>query len=218
MALPRVVVVDYGIGNVFSVCQAVRHAGGEPSLTGNHEAILRADRLILPGVGAFGNAAFELRERGLVAPLEAFRASDRPFLGICVGMQLMLEQSAEFGRHDGLGFVLGRVDRIPDSTTAGGRLRVPHIGWSELLLPEAAASDRWRGTLFDAIQPGRSAFYFIHSFGALPAREQDVLAEVEYGGNRLVAAIEIDNLTGVQFHPERSGPAGQAVLKRFLAS
>jgi glutamine amidotransferase len=177
-----------------------------------------AERLILPGVGAFGHAIGELRVRKLADPIVDFCASGRPFLGICIGMQVMLSESTELGDHRGLGLIAGVVDRLPSTTDSGVRLRVPNIGWSELEPPSADRPGRWEGGLLSGIEPGRSALYFVHSYSARPADPSDVLAEVEFGGYRLVAAIERDNLTGVQFHPERSGMAGQKVLKRFLES
>lgn len=207
-----VVVIDYGIGNVYSVCQAIRHAGGEPVLTDDHSLIAKAERLILPGVGAFGRAVEELRRRGLDTPIKDFCSTGRPFLGVCVGMQVMVARSTELGEHRGLGLLPGVVDRIPGTTVSGGRLRVPHIGWSEL----HATANTWAGTVLDGVAEDQTAFYFLHSYAVSPASPGDVLAEVEYGGHRLTAAITRDNLTGVQFHPERSGPAGQAVLARFL--
>lgn len=209
-------VIDYDIGNVFSVCHAIRHAGGVPVLTGDRRKIAKAERLVLPGVGAFGKAVQALQRRDLGEPIRTFCATGRPFLGLCVGMQMLLERSTEFGDHAGLGFVDGIVDKIPTTTEAGVSLKVPHIGWTELLTPAGANDDRWAGGLLADLKPGQSAFYFVHSFSAFPANRSDILAEVDYGGQRIVAAIEHDNLVGVQFHPERSGVAGQKVLRRFL--
>jgi glutamine amidotransferase len=217
-AIPRVVVVDYGIGNVFSVCQAVRHAGAEPVLTGDFREVTEADRLILPGVGAFGRAAGELRVRRLDEPIQAFKETGRPFLGICVGMQLMLDASTEMGDHRGLGFVDGVVNRVPEISADGSKLRVPHVGWSEVLVPADRDPGSWSESVLAGIQPGRSAFYFVHSYAAEPTNANDVLAQVDYGGRRLVAAISKDNVTGVQFHPERSSVAGQRVLEWFIQS
>jgi glutamine amidotransferase len=213
----EVVIVDYNIGNVFSVCNAIRHAGGDPVLTGDRKKIAGAERLILPGVGAFGKAVEELKRRGLVDPIRTFCETGRPFLGICVGMQMLMERSTEFGDNAGLGFFTGSVDRIPSVTDDGIRLKVPHIGWTELLAPREANDNRWQGSLLTVLEPGQSAFYFVHSFAARPHNGAEVLAEVDYGGQRIVAAIQRDNLTGVQFHPERSGSAGQKILRRFLA-
>jgi glutamine amidotransferase len=211
-----VVVVDYGIGNVFSVCQAIRQAGGSATLSGDRLVIARANRLILPGVGAFGRAVEELRNRRLDEPVAAFCETGRPFLGICVGMQVMLSRGLELGEHVGLSLIDGDVERIPSTTTKGGRLRVPNIGWSEVQRPEHVSEARWQASVLSEVSPGRSAVYFLHSFAARPHHAADILAEVEYGGHRLVAAIQRANLTGVQFHPERSGLHGQAVLRRFL--
>jgi imidazole glycerol-phosphate synthase subunit HisH len=213
----EIVVVDYDIGNVFSVCHAIRHAGGVPILTGDHDKIANAERLILPGVGAFGKAVDELHRRQLVDPILTFVATGRPFLGLCVGMQMLMDRSTEFGDHAGFGLVRGTVDKIATGTHEGRALKVPHIGWTELLTPAGASDDRWADGLLADLTPGRSAFYFVHSFAAYPSNPSDVLAEVAYGDTRIVAAIEHGNILGVQFHPERSGIAGQKVLRRYLA-
>jgi glutamine amidotransferase len=216
--MPRIVVVDYGIGNVFSVCQAIRQAGGDAILTEDHEVIATADRLVLPGVGAFGRAIEELRRRGLEEPIKEFCEASRPFLGICVGMQVMMRRGTELGEHEGLGLIDGVVNRIPPTNVTGTRMRVPNIGWAELLRADGVSNNRWRASLLSGLAPGRSALYFLHSFSAQPTDRADLLAETDFGGHRLCAAVERGSLTGVQFHPERSGAAGQKVLRRFVAT
>jgi glutamine amidotransferase len=210
----EVVIADYGIGNVFSVYHALRHAGAEPVLCSDPRRIATAERLVVPGVGAFGQVMVEFRRRGWVDAVNRFRESGRPFLGICVGMQMLMEFSVEFGRHEGLGFFQGHVDKIRSHSCSGEPLRIPHVGWAELLEPQRGGG-AWNTSLFARLRPGRSAFYFVHSFAANPKNPVDILAEVAYGGHRIVAAISHDNVTGVQFHPERSGLAGQKLLKRF---
>jgi glutamine amidotransferase len=213
----RLVVVDYGMGNVFSVCHALRHAGSEPSLSSDPREISSADRLVLPGVGAFGRAMAELRDRHLVDPVLSFINTGRPFLGLCVGMQMLMSRSEELGEHEGLGLVAGAVVRIPSYTIDGGPLRVPHIGWTELRPAGDTDSTRWDGSLLRDVSPDLSAFYFVHSYSVHPADPGVVLATVDYGGWPITAAVEHQNVIGLQFHPERSGRAGQKVLRRFLA-
>jgi glutamine amidotransferase len=209
----RVTVVDYGIGNVYSVCNALARVGATPELTGDPEAIAAAERVILPGVGAFSRAMDNLRQAGLDGGIARFVATGRPFLGICIGMQVLMEVSAEFGDHAGLGHIPGRVERIPGTATDGRNLTVPHIAWAELRVTTGAATGPLALPQDDA---GGRHFYFVHSFMGRPADPAHLLATADYGGNAITAAIGRDNILGLQFHPERSGPAGLALLDRFV--
>lgn len=211
-----VVVVDYGIGNVFSVCNALRQIGADPVLTGDPGAIRRADRVILPGVGAFARAMGQLHSRGIVPALTDFVATGRPFLGICIGMQVLMQRSTEFGDHEGLGFIAGKVDRIPSTAPSDKHLRIPHIGWAPL---QAYGSDTsaWKGTPLAAGRPAIDALYFVHSYHCQPDDPTDRIAFADYDGYEVTAAIRRDNIVGVQFHPERSAEAGQRILGGFIA-
>ncbi|OCW57004.1 imidazole glycerol phosphate synthase subunit HisH [Hoeflea olei] len=210
-----VVVVDYGIGNVFSVCNALKQAGCEPNLTRAASDILSADKVILPGVGAFGRAIGALRDLGLDETLRRFVDTGRPFLGICIGMQLLMDRSTEFGEHTGLGFIPGIVDRIPGTAKDGAPLRVPHISWGEVSPAAEVSPEAWNATpLANGADP--DCFYFVHSYHCTPSDPAHRLAVVDYGGNPITAAVRRDNLMGVQFHPERSGPAGLGFLERFI--
>lgn len=206
----RVVVVDYGVGNLHSVEKAFRHAGAEVVISSDAAAVAGADRLVLPGVGAFADAMRELAARGLVEPVKAHAATGRPFMGICVGMQLLLAESTEFGRHAGLGIIPGTVEKIPD---AG--VKVPHVGWNAITPPHAGA---WRGSPLEDIDAETPApmVYFVHSYNAVPTNEDDRLADAAYGNVRVCAAVRRGNVVGFQFHPEKSGPVGLRVLSRFL--
>lgn len=204
-------IVDYDCGNIFSVSKAIEHCGGNVTLAETADAVASADRLILPGVGAFGSALGALRERGLAEAICNFAASGKPFLGICVGMQAMLDYSEEFGRHEGLGLIGGHVAMIPRTTADGAPHVIPHIGWSEL----RKAEHPWQGTLLQDSEAGDCA-YFVHSFSAWPENTADVLATCSYNGHNITAAIARDNMTGMQFHPEKSGDVGLTILKRFL--
>lgn len=212
-----IVVVDYGIGNVFSVCNALRQIGAEPELTGDLSAIRSADRVILPGVGAFAHAMDALNSRGISDALRDFVARGRPFLGICIGMQVLMERSTEFGLTDGLGFFEGTVDRIDAVGTDGSVLRVPHIGWGEVVPPAGVTAESWNDSVVGGGGKARE-FYFVHSYHALPTHASDRHAIVNYGGNSVTAAVQRDNILGVQFHPERSGSAGLSLLQRFVSS
>ena len=181
-------------------------------ITDDPQRVAKAERLVLPGVGAFGKAMQALKDRDLVDAVQQFVETERPFLGICVGMQVMLDYSEEFGRHDGFGLIPGTVSAIPDTGTDGLPHPVPHIGWNNL---EPSARG-WDGTPFDVIEPG-TAVYFVHSFAARPDAEENALATCDYNGRQITAAVIRDNMIGCQFHPEKSGPAGLAILRNFLS-
>jgi glutamine amidotransferase len=208
-----VTVVDYGMGNLFSVSRAVERCGAEVVLTDTAAGIDDAKWLILPGVGAFADGMQGLRSRGLVEPLRRYAASQRPLLGICLGMQMMLEAGLEFGTHEGLGLIPGRVETVPALSASGAPHKVPHIGWSGLQLPPGRAD--WNNTILRNIAPG-AAGYFVHSFMAVPTDPAHRLADADYDGVAVCAAIARDLVTGCQFHPEKSGEVGLTILKTFL--
>lgn len=207
-----VTVLDYGIGNQLNVLRALEHCGADVKVVQRASAAdLDAPRLVLPGVGAFGDAMVELRERGFDDLVKRFAATGRPFLGICVGMQVMFEGSDEMGRHEGLGLLRGQVRAVPATGLDGRAHRIPHIGWRPL-----APVEPWRGTILADVQPGERV-YFVHSFSAQPDEAGVRLADVDYDGRPVCAAVHRDNLHGCQFHPERSAETGLNVLRRFLA-
>ena len=206
-------VIDYGIGNLFSVARAIERAGGEARLTSDPAEVAGADRILLPGVGAFEPCMRTLKASGLAEPVLEFARTGRPFLGICVGMQLLFDYGLEFGRHEGLALIPGHVAPIPAADEAGTR-KVPHIGWSPLEMPEGR--NGWEGTLLEGFTPGRRSAYFVHSFSCIPDDPARRLAEVDYLGYPICAAVEQDNIIAFQCHPEKSGPAGLGILERFL--
>jgi glutamine amidotransferase len=210
---PIVALIDYGSGNLRSAEKALarvsaeRGTGQEIVVTADTEAVRTAERIVLPGVGAFADCMRGLAALpGMVAALnDAVIARRVPFLGICVGMQLMAEVGREFGDHAGLGWIKGAVVRMtPDDPS----LKIPQIGWNELSLA-------CEHPLFDGVGPGSHA-YFVHSFAMVPERAADVLARTDYGGP-VTAAVARDNLVGVQFHPEKSQAVGLRLLGNFLA-
>jgi imidazole glycerol-phosphate synthase subunit HisH len=211
----RVTVIDY-LGNLGSVSRALDWLGAEVEITDQPQRVTDADRLILPGDGAFGYGMQQLRDRELLEPIREFIDSGRPFLGICVGMQVLMSESEEFGRHAGLDIVPGRV--VP---FAKGDFKVPHIGWSFLNPPDGGGNGHggpagaWEGTILADLEPGDSV-YFVHSFVADPKDRAHNLAETQYGGQSFCAVIARGNVTGCQFHPEKSGPVGLRILKRFM--
>jgi len=200
-----IAIIDYGLGNLTSVAGAVEKVGFEPTITSDVEVLWQASKLILPGVGAFGDGMRNLRERGLIEPLgDLVVKQGRPFLGICLGFQLVAESSEEFGEHQGLGWLPARVTRLaPDDAD----LRVPHVGWNDL----HRVGD---SPLFDDI-PDDALFYFVHSFRMETERREMVVGESEYGG-RFVAAVRSGNIHATQFHPEKSQLHGLTLLRNFL--
>jgi glutamine amidotransferase len=208
-----VTVIDYGIGNLFSVARAIEHCDAEVHLTDDPQKILDADRLLLPGVGAFEDGMRGLRERGLIEPIQNYAQSGRPFLGICLGMQMMLDESEEFGNHRGLGLIPGRVQAIPREGTDGKPHKIPHIGWNGLV--STPASENWNDTIMRRVEPGE-AVYFVHSFSPVPADPAHRLANCIYDGHALAAVIKSGNLYGCQFHPEKSGETGLKIFHDFV--
>ncbi|MFY0622847.1 MAG: imidazole glycerol phosphate synthase subunit HisH [Pelagimonas sp.] len=208
------VVIDYGIGNVFSVMQALKRNDCDARLTNDSQEILNADRVILPGVGAFGRAAEKLRTMGLDDVIHSYIEQERPFMGICVGMQLLMEKGMEFGEHAGLGLFKGTVEKIDAKDSSGAALPVPVIGWNSLEKPSDA---RWNNTALSGV-PDDAAFYFVHSYSARPSDTKDICATAPVGDTDVVAAIQRDNILGVQFHPERSADHGIGMISTFLNS
>lgn len=214
MAQSSVTIVDYGMCNLLSVARAFEHCGVQVTVTEDPKAVGAADRLVVPGVGAFSDSMKEVIGRGFADELRAFVQTGRPMFGICVGMQMLFDASEEFGEHAGLGILPGRVKAVPSQNKDGQSQRVPHIGWNHLVEPELGRD--WQGTLLEPFIGSHPAVYFVHSFAAEPEFSSDRLADCIYGGHRICAAVQRDNLMATQFHPERSGEVGLAILRRFL--
>lgn len=210
-----VTIVDYGMGNLLSVTRAVAHCGARPRIAEGADDVAKAEWLILPGVGAFADGMAGLRQRGMVEALADYAAKGRPLLAICLGMQMLLDESEEFGPCKGLGIIPGRVEAIPATSGDGTPHKVPHIGWADLRLPEDAVNGDWSGTVLKGLEAGVST-YFVHSFTAMPESPRHRLADADYNGRRIAAAIHRDNVYGTQFHPEKSGPAGLRIMDNFL--
>lgn len=208
-----VLVLDYGVGNMLSVRRALESCGAAVEMTDQPAALRDARRVVLPGVGSFGDCMTELAARGLTDAILEYVDSGRPLLGICVGMQMLFEVGEEFGDTPGLGILGGRVVRIPAEGRDGGPHKVPHIGWNALVPPAGDVS--WSGTVLDAVEPGQTA-YFVHSFTAQPTDDAVRLADADYDGVRISAAVRRDNVSGVQFHPEKSGRNGLSILRTFV--
>ncbi|HIX93999.1 MAG TPA: imidazole glycerol phosphate synthase subunit HisH [Candidatus Gemmiger excrementipullorum] len=209
---PLVTIVDYGRSNLLSVQRALEACGAGVQFAGTPAAVRDAGALVLPGVGAFADGMAQLRALGLVEPLCQAAQAGTPLLGICLGMQMLLRQSPEGGLTAGLGLIEGEVAPLPAHAADGRALKVPNVGWRALRLTEAAQNGPLRA-LAGATAP---EVYFVHSYHALPARAQDCAAVIEFGGQEICAAVQRGNVTGLQFHPEKSGPAGLAILRAFV--
>ena len=192
-------IVDYGVGNLKSITNAMAYLGLSTKVTGEPGELERADAIILPGVGAFPDAAAKLRDTGLDQVVKT-QAAQKPILGICLGMQLLFDWGEEGERCEGLCLIGGSVKRIQTG------LKLPHIGWNTLTFPQ-------KSPLFQGLDQG-SAVYFVHSFAARVAREEDLLAVTDYGGP-VTAAVGRGNVFGCQFHPEKSGEVGLTILRNF---
>lgn len=201
-------IIDYGIGNVRSVFNAVEEVGGTPLLTSDHQKLLDCDRLILPGVGAFAQGICGLKERGLDIFIKSVVADGVPLMGICLGMQLLTERSLEFGETVGLGITDGTVDLIATNNSEG-IIRLPHVAWKPLVRKTDNA-----GWLFDGVDPD-ARFYFIHSY-AVSGKLDSVVATAECEGIFFGAVLALGNVVATQFHPEKSGPEGLKMLKNFV--
>ena len=197
------VIIDYGVGNLFSLESSFAAIGAEVTVTSDPAVLKAADKLLLPGVGAFGDAAEKLRSTGLDAVIRELAAAEKPLLGICLGMQLLFEKSLEYGEHTGLGLIPGTVKPIAD--VIPGELKIPHIGWNALHFHRDCP-------LFTELREGECV-YFVHSFYAADCADA-VTATAEYGAE-LTAAVAKGNVYGCQFHPEKSGSTGLKILKAF---
>ena len=203
-----IAIVDYGVGNLFSLAASLDSLGFPSVVTGEERALREADRIILPGVGAFGDAMRRLRETGLVPALDRLVGEGRPLLGICLGMQLLFEKSYEYGCWEGLGYLPGSVQPLADVLPKG--LKVPHIGWNALHLVRPA------DPLLADCREG-DCVYFVHSYYAKRC-EASLVATAEYGGATVPALVRDGSVAGAQFHPEKSGTVGLAMLRAFAAS
>ncbi|MBQ3370282.1 MAG: imidazole glycerol phosphate synthase subunit HisH [Mogibacterium sp.] len=199
-----IAIIDYGVGNLFSLKSSLKEIGAEAVVTSDEKVIAEADRIILPGVGAFEDAARKLRESGMADVVKREAAAGKPMMGICLGMQLMFDVGYEYGKHEGLGLISGSVRPIADVIPAD--YKIPHIGWNLLKF-------KGESPLFKYIKEG-DYVYFVHSYYAAEC-DESVIAVTEYGTD-LTAAVANGNVYGCQFHPEKSGEVGMKILKAFV--
>ena len=201
-------IIDYEMGNLRSVEKAFETLGFAARVSADPDDIKTADKVVLPGVGAFRDCIANLREGGFVEPLLTHVAAGKPLLGICVGMQMLFDESEEFGRHQGLGLVPGKVIRFPSGMVEGGeRLKVPHMGWNNINIKK-------QSPLFSGIENG-SFVYFVHSYYCVAKNQADVAAGCRYGDVEFCASVWRDNIMATQFHPEKSQTIGLNIFKNF---
>ncbi|MDC3045986.1 imidazole glycerol phosphate synthase subunit HisH, partial [Gammaproteobacteria bacterium] len=208
----KVSILDYGLGNILSVKRGLEFCGVDVLVTKNEKEILKSHRVVLPGVGAFKVAMDKLKKLGLDNTLRELAEKETPLLGICLGMQILMSKSKEFGSHDGLNLISGTVDPISEDLKKNDNLKIPHVSWNKLI-PNKLSN--FRENYFMKGIKENDYFYFVHSFVANTSSKEDTLAYCDYGGYALTAIIKRDQIMGCQFHPEKSGKAGLRLLKSF---
>jgi glutamine amidotransferase len=207
---PEAIIVDYHLGNLYNVVRACEFTGIPARITSIPSDVAAAAAVILPGVGAFGDAMECLRDSGMAEALRLFAASGRPLFAICLGMQLLMTESDEFGRHQGLDIVGGSVVRLGSATG----FKVPQVGWNRIHKPPTKNGDAWQGTLLDGLNDGEY-MYFVHSYYVAPNDPSVVLATTQYGETEFCSSLRTGKILGCQFHPERSGPRGLRMYLRL---
>jgi imidazole glycerol-phosphate synthase subunit HisH len=206
---PKVAIVDYALGNLFSIAHACEHVGLQSIITSSKEDILRANAVLLPGMGAYGDAMQTLHKLDLVSVLRDYAASGRPLIGICLGIQLLLSESYEFGKHKGLGIIEGAVIPLDHPSEGERKLKTPQVGWNQI-----HASRSWKDTPLENISENEY-MYFVHSFVPQPLDVNMVLATTNYGGIEFCSSLQHNNIFACLFHPERSGKQGLKVYKKL---
>lgn len=213
----QVAIVDYGLGNLYSVQRGCERVGLDAAITSSRSDVMAADAVILPGVGAFGDAMANLDQLDLVGPLRQFACTGKPLIGICLGLQLLMDQSEEFGSHRGLGIIAGQVVHFGAPREGDRTLKVPQVGWNRVYPPSASGADNaqsWSGSPMEGVPVGQP-FYFVHSYYVKPASSDDVLTTSRYGDIEFCSAIRRGNVCAFQYHPERSGPWGIHVYQNL---
>ena len=216
MKKSQIAIIDYGMGNLYSVKRACEQAGISPVVTCDKAAILNAAAAILPGVGAFGNAMQNLKKNDLIIPIKEFIESGKPFMGICLGMQLLMSASEEFGYHEGLDVIKGMVVEFPSAGDNNKKIKVPQVGWNRITAPTESSRGLWPKTPLKNIKDG-AFMYFVHSFYTKPFDAQKVLSISNYEGIEYCSSILWKNVFACQFHPERSAHDGLKIYKNFLS-
>ncbi|MBS1514721.1 MAG: imidazole glycerol phosphate synthase subunit HisH [Bacteroidetes bacterium] len=210
----QVAIIDYEMGNMFSVDHACKYVGLNSIITEDKDVIMNSDAAILPGVGAFGNCMANLNKLDLVSPIKDFVASGKPFLGICLGLQLLFTESEEFGLSRGLDLIQGKVVRFPSENTVGKKLKVPQVGWNHIY--ENKQNENHWGNSILKDTTSKEFMYFVHSYYVKPDNDNDILTLTNYEGIEYCSGVKKNNITAFQFHPEKSGHEGIKIYKNWV--
>lgn len=213
--MSKITIIDYGIGNILSVKRAFEYCCAEVEIASSSRDILNSGHLVLPGVGAFAHAMRELTKLNLVDSIQKYCEKGNPFLGICLGMQMMMDVSEEFGITKGLELIHGKVVQIPSTSIDDVSHKVPQVGWNKISIPDGKDATWWEYSILNKVHES-AEMYFVHSFTAKPDDDSYRLADSYYGGRRISAVIRKDNMYGCQFHPEKSGKVGLNIIKNFV--
>ncbi len=211
---PKIVIVDFELGNLYSVQNVFHHLGIQPTLSTEKAAIKNADAIVLPGVGAFGDAINNLNRLDLIQPIQDFIASGKPFLGICLGMQLLFSQSEEFGDHKGLNIIPGSIKKFPSIDHDQQKVRVPQIAWNKISPPQWD-KNKWSNSPLSTTA-NNEYMYFVHSYYALPEDKTNILSTTQYHHITYCSAVSKNNIFAFQFHPEKSGPKGIEIYQNWI--
>ena len=209
-----IAIIDYQLSNLFSVKHALDHLGMECVITSKKRQIAEASGAILPGMGAFGDAMANLRKMGLIDVIQTHIEAKKPFMGVCLGFQLLFDESEEFGRHQGLGVIKGKVKRFPETNKKGQSLIVPHIGWNSIFY-DTASKSAWRSSPLQALK-NHEYMYFVHSFYVQPSSKKMTSSYTDYQGFQFCSSVSEKNIFGTQFHPEKSGERGIQLYKHMF--
>ena len=208
----KIAIIDYQMSNLFSVQHACEHLNIEAEITSDPKKIAQADGAILPGVGAFGDAMANLKKLGLDETIKKFINTGKPFMGVCLGMQLLMSSSEEFGLHQGLDIIKGNVKKFPAVNDQSEKIKIPQIGWNKIYQPE---DKKWQNTPLSKVK-NNSYMYFVHSFCVFPSQAENVLSLTNYSGFEYCSSVINDNVFAVQFHPEKSGPDGIKIYQEWF--
>ena len=205
----KIVIIDYDVGNVKSMINAFKKVDIEPILSNKEDDIMSADGVILPGVGAFAHGMENLNKYNLINIIKKYVKTSKPFMGICLGMQMLLDESEEFGNTKGLGLISGKVIKLPTQNDSYEKL--PHVSWNEI----REKYIKWNNTILSSIEQ-QSDVYFVHSFIVSPKNENEILSTTEYSDYEFCSSVKKDNIYGFQFHPEKSGKIGLKIIENFV--
>ena len=210
----KIAIIDYQMGNLFSIKRACEHVGLIPVVTSAKSVVREANGIILPGVGAFGDAMDNLRRLDLIEPIKDFIGSSRPFMGICLGLQLLMSESEEFGSHDGLDIIRGSVVRFPNAGREGHKKKVPQVGWNRIYPHERTMPRYWEWSPLKDIETN-TYMYFVHSYYAIPEESGVILSCTDYEGTEYASSFFRNNVFACQFHPEKSGYEGLRIYSTW---